>query len=266
MIKLIASDMDGTLLNDAKELPPRLPQMIRQLEEKKIDFVIASGRQYYNLAAQFPGLAEHMDFIAENGGMVVCHGEVVYIDQMEQDDVCKIVETIRQTPGCFPILCGAKSAYLEDRDPTLLEHAHMYYARMEIIDDVLAAQQTDTICKIAVFHDHDAEHVALPAMMRFADSMQVALSGECWVDLMRAGIHKGNAYQKLMEVRGAAPEECMAFGDYLNDIQLMQACGERYAMANAHPELAAQCNHTAPSNEEDGVVRTTEQLFNLDLS
>lgn len=266
MIKLIASDMDGTLLDSQKRLPPRLPQLIHALEEQDIGFVIASGRQYYNLAEQFPGMAEHMDFIAENGAMLVCRGEVVDTARIEPEAVEEIVDAVRRTPGCFPILCGSHSAYLEDEDPLLLQHAHMYYARMRILDDILDCMNIDSVCKIAVFHDHDAEHVSLPMLQRFEGPMQVALSGDCWADVMQAGVNKGTAYRRLMEQKGLKPEECMAFGDYLNDMQLMQACEHRYAMANAHPELATVCNHRAPSNDEDGVVRTLEQLFGLNLS
>ena len=69
--------------------------------------------------------------------------------------------------------------------------------------------------------------------------------------------------RELQKQLGISPDECMAFGDYLNDLELMQAVTHSYAMANAHPDLKAVCRYTAPSNDEDGVVRTIRQVLGL---
>ncbi|MDU4936806.1 MAG: HAD hydrolase family protein, partial [Peptostreptococcaceae bacterium] len=75
-----------------------------------------------------------------------------------------------------------------------------------------------------------------------------------WVDFMNLDINKGNAIKKLQEIYEITYDECMAFGDYLNDYEMMQECKHSYAMANAHPKLKEICNYEAKSNDEDGVV------------
>ena len=74
MIHLIAADMDGTLLDSRKRLPKGLFSMLRQLREKDVRFVVASGRQYYNLEAQFEEVADQVTFLSENGTMVFDQG------------------------------------------------------------------------------------------------------------------------------------------------------------------------------------------------
>ena len=89
------------------------------------------------------------------------------------------------------------------------------------------------------------------------------LSGEHWVDVMKPGVHKGAAMRGLQKMLGIAPSECMAFGDYLNDCELLESAGESYAMANAHPLLKAQAKHIAPSNDDNGVIRVIREVFGI---
>ena len=80
---------------------------------------------------------------------------------------------------------------------------------------------------------------------------------------MKPGVHKGMAMRGLQRMLGVEPEECMAFGDYLNDCELLEAVGESYAMENAHPQLKAMAKHIAPSNDDNGVIRVIKERFSL---
>ena len=257
-IRVIVSDFDGTLLDDEKRLPEGFPALLDALEQRNIRFIAASGRQYYNIRAQLPDdMADRVDYIAENGAMTVRNNEICWVDEMPAADVTEIVQTIRQTEGAYPILCGAQCAYFENGDiEEMLFHAGLYYARLKLVPDVLEAISDDAICKIAVFHNHDAEHVSYPALLPYSDRMQVALSGDCWVDVMNKSVSKGAALQELLRRMDIAPEHCMAFGDYLNDMELLEVSGHPYVMENAHPQLLERFPNTSGHNNHGGVVTT----------
>ena len=93
--------------------------------------------------------------------------------------------------------------------------------------------------------------------------LAVILSGEHWVDVMKPGVNKGCAMRGIQQKLGISAAECMAFGDYLNDCELLQAVGESYAMENAHPALKALARHIAPSNDENGVMRVVRERLGL---
>lgn len=265
-IDVIVSDFDGTLLDDRKRLPEQFPALLHALDRRGIRFIAASGRQYYNIREQLPdGMAEHVDYIAENGAITVMDGEVCSVDEMPESDIRAVISTVRHTPGCYPILCGAQCAYIENQVDELQHHADMYYARLQLVDDVLDNIQRDRICKIAVFHSHNAEHVSYPALLPFADRMQVALSGDCWVDVMNASVNKGAALRGLLSRMHVSPDRCMAFGDYLNDIELLNACGHPYAMENSHPQLLSLFSKTGGHNNDAGVVRTICRELDITL-
>lgn len=265
-IDVIVSDFDGTLLDDDKRLPAQFPALLDELERRGIRFIAASGRQYYNIREQLPdGMADRVDYIAENGALTVLDGQICSVDTMPAADIRDIVRTVRSTPGCYPILCGADGAYFENDFEEMRFHCHMYYARLTLVDDVLDYIDRDRICKIAVFNSHNAEHTSYPALLPFADRMQVALSGDCWVDVMNAPVNKGAALRSLLARMDIAPERCMAFGDYLNDIQLLQAAGHPYAMENAHPQLLRLFPRTAGHNNRGGVLHTICRALDIRL-
>ena len=95
----------------------------------------------------------------------------------------------------------------------------------------------------------------------FHDELQVVLSSDIWVDIIPLGINKGVAIQKLQKKLNIKPEECVAFGDYLNDYEMMQSVYYSYAMENAIPELKKVARYIAPPNYKNGVVKTIRQLL-----
>lgn len=263
MIRLIAADMDGTLLNSRKELPEELPQLLLRLKRENIRFVVASGRQYQNLLAQFPGMEGDITFLSENGSMIFEKGKPIFLEPMERPAWMGLVSALRQIPGACPILCGAKTAYYESTEPEFLENARIYYAKLAFVPDLLAVKDPE-ICKVAVYDLLGAETNSFPIMKsQTANQFQTALSGEKWIDIMGQST-KGAGLTVLQKLYGVSPEETMAFGDYLNDLEMMDACFYSCAMANAHPELKRQARFVVPSNEENGVIRAIVRSLGLD--
>ena len=239
-IKLIAADMDGTLLDSAKQLPEGLFPLIRALRRRGIRFAPASGRQYYTLYRQFGEIADELLYISENGAMVCDGAEIVSFEAMPAEEVCRAVELVRTLPGVYTVVSARDGGVYEDGDdPAFLKNMSMYCARHKGVPDLLEFVRHEPVCK-------------------------VALSGADWVDLMRPGMSKGLAIGALCGRLQITPAECMAFGDYLNDLELLQAVGEPYAMANAHDALKKAAKHICPSNDEDGVCRTIRAVFGID--
>ncbi len=257
MIKLIAADMDGTLLNSQKELPAGFGEMLGALREAGIHFAAASGRQYYNLAAQFGDAAMEMPIICENGTMVFDRGVPVFLDEIPREDWQQLVRMLREIPGASPILCCPEGAYCEDRSELFDQNAAMYYTRLCRVPDLLAVPSP--VCKVAVFDSRGAEQNSYPAMKAAAKGFQVALSGELWTDIM-GNSNKGTALSALERELGVLPEETMAFGDYLNDLEMMDACYYSCAMENAHPDLKARARFVVGSNDRDGVLEAVRKM------
>lgn len=262
-IRLIAVDLDGTLLNDRKEIPPDFVPMVEALHPRGVRFVLASGRQYFNLAAMFPAVADKLFYFAENGGLIFDGAENISCSPIP-DDALPELRRAGAEIGAPLVLSGVQSAYIgADCGPTARENTAMYYRKRTFADDPLAAAKAagDPIVKVAAFDAEDAAARCEPRFARFRPRLKVTLAGQSWVDIMRADVNKGLALKFLQNRLGVAPEQCMAFGDYPNDLEMIRQAGFSYAMANSHPDLLAAARFRAPSNEEDGVMRVLRETF-----
>ncbi|MEZ3508620.1 MAG: HAD family hydrolase [Lachnospiraceae bacterium] len=259
MIRLIATDLDGTLLNSRKEVPAGFEQWV--FCHPEIKMVIASGRQYYNIRKLFGKAADSLIYLAENGGMVVEKGEVVYTNTIRTEDVITCIERFQEKDGHTVILCGEQSAYMNHSSEDAERNAHMYYEKLKFTDDLRGCIEKDHIIKIAVFiGDYDAD-TYYRKLEKLNDRLSVVLSGTCWIDIANKEVCKGAALKFLQEKYGIGAEESMAFGDFLNDESLLEQCTESYAMRNGHPLLKEKAKYIAPSNDEDGVMSVLLGLY-----
>lgn len=265
MIKLIASDMDGTLLDSQKRLPKDFLKTILKLKEQGVLFAVASGRQYAALRRDLEALVPHILFICENGALVMRNDQQILIDPMDKKDLHDTVTACRELERVFPVVCRAGAGMVESTaDPKFIEELCRYYPSTSVVDDMTQHCDIDDVCKVAFFDEGDAQTHELPVLERkLGGRLEVILSGPHWVDVMKPGVSKGKAMHRLQEILHIKPEECMAFGDYLNDCELLESVGESYAMANSHPKLLAMAKYTAPSNDEDGVMRVIRERFSL---
>ncbi|MEU9264682.1 Cof-type HAD-IIB family hydrolase [Streptomyces sp. NPDC048251] len=264
-IRLIVTDMDGTLLDDDKKVPEGLWETLARLRERGVLFTPASGRQYATLAAEFAEVAEGMVFIAENGTYVVRDGEELSSDPLAPGVVARVMEAVRGLTSdgvdVGAVVCGKRSAYVERADEAFLAEVGRYYVRHRVVEDVTAVD--DDIIKVALFDFGSVERTTAPALAPFARTHQVVVSGEHWVDIMNRTANKGAALRALQRELGITPAQTMVFGDYLNDLEMLDAADWSFAMANAHPEVVRRARHLAPSNNDNGVLRTVTRLLGL---
>ncbi|WP_042352951.1 Cof-type HAD-IIB family hydrolase [Bacillus massiliigorillae] len=257
MIKLIATDMDGTLLNDQNQLPTEFQEVYQALMEKGIIFGAASGRQYYNLIERFTDQKDDMLFIAENGTFVVHKGKELFANTLPRDVAMKLIEIGRTIEDAYIILCGKKSAYIERSTPELLEQVDKYYARREIVEDL--TQVDDEVLKVTILDFKGAEDNSNHFFSEYREQLQVAVSGFLWLDITNGDANKGTAIQKVQEYFGITSEQTMVFGDYLNDLDMMRQAYYSFAMANAHGEIKNVARFEAETNNEAGVMKSIRQ-------
>ncbi|MGG7144505.1 HAD family hydrolase [Clostridium nigeriense] len=261
MIKLIASDMDGTLLNKKDEINEEFFEVFNKLKEKNIIFAAASGRQYYNLLKRFERISDDIMFIAENGTFVVYKGEEILLNSLDREIAVDLLKIARNIDNAFPILCGKKSAYIENNDERLIKETEKYYERYEIVDDLTKVD--DDVLKVTVCDFSGSELNSNNHYKEYWDNLQVTVSGKIWLDITAKGVNKGVAIDKVQEILDITPEETMVFGDYLNDLEMMEKAYYSFAMENAHDDLKKVSRFIAKSNNDNGVVEAIKEVVKL---
>ena len=265
-IRLIACDMDGTLLDNDHAIHDDFWPLVDELHARGILFCPASGRQYYTLLDQFRPIADKMVFIAENGSYVVQHGKELSsdcLDSVSAREMIRVSRTINAGGANIGVvLCGKRSAYIERSDAAFLAQTQPYYLRLEIVDDLLTIE--DEFLKVAVFDFESSERNAAPAFAPYRDTLQVVISGQNWLDIMAPQANKGIGIRHIQDALQITPDQTMVFGDFLNDLEMMDHATYSFAMANAHPRLKERANYLAPGNTDNGVVRTIKSVLGID--
>ena len=259
-IKLIVTDMDGTLLDSKGNLNDRFFELVEELKSAGLKIAVASGRQYYSLTAKLEEVKEELIFIAENGSIVMEGEKQLHIQPMQRSLAMEIVRCLKAIGGKYIIVCGKKSAYIEQTDPEFMTPFLMHYDKYEVVEDLLEVKD-DEFLKVTVCDLSGAEENTLPHVEHLKDELQVKLSGQIWVDFTHREAQKGNALVKLQELYEITPEETMSFGDYLNDLELFNHSKFSYAMANAHEEVRNKAAFLAKSNDEGGVLLVLEEVL-----
>jgi Cof subfamily protein (haloacid dehalogenase superfamily) len=261
--------MDGTLLDGQGQVHEHFWPLAAELKRRGILFCPASGRQYFTLREQFADIATDMVFIAENGSYVVRHGLELCSDGLDAADAHALIGTMRRSIAdgvdAGLVLCGKRSAYVERSDPDFLSRVAPYLAELTVVDDLLDVAD-DEFLKVSVFDFGNAETSTAPWLADFGDTHTVRVSGEHWVDVTSRTANKGRAIRHLQEKFDISVDQTMVFGDFLNDLEMMDAATFSFAMDNAHPELRERASFVAPSNLENGVVRTISTVLGLQWS
>ena len=272
-LRLAAVDMDGTLLDDDKNFPPGMDELLDQMDERGVTFAPASGRQVWTLIDMFPG-RPGMTVIGENGGIVMRDGVEVSSHPVDTPTVREVIRLVREAnsgPDGIDgglVMCGKQFAYVERTDEGFVEGVMPYYHRTKrvedqnaIIDAIEAGQIDDAIVKLAVYVIGPVEPLAQATLANFADTHQYAISGANWADLQIRGVDKGSAVRDLQRFLGVERAQTAVFGDAGNDLSMMSEGDLSFAMANASADVVEAARFVAPSNNEAGVAQVLRSLL-----
>lgn len=251
--------MDGTLLNDAHEIPTDFWELEEALHEKNILFSIASGRQYYNLEDKFEKIKHRALFFAENGTHVVHQGKELYVNPLEEEAAKNFIRKGRELDDIHLVLCGKTSAYVESQDEKFISEIKKYYKRIEYVEDLTAVE--DTFLKVTICDFRGVEENSYHSFKKYEEDYKVAIAASIFLDITALNANKGNAIKGVQKELNISPEETLVFGDYLNDLEMMQNASHSYAMKNAHPEIISASRYiTKYDNNENGVLETIKEL------
>ena len=238
MVRLVVSDVDGTLLPDsARRLDPLVIERIRRLMQKGIPFCPVSGRQLTSLRRLFQPLSSRMYQICENGAAMFGPGEPPPLLEMTGMDRAACLELSHQilaVPDFELIISGADTTYLCPKCSDLEEYIQNQLGnRTRIVN--APEEISERFLKVSAYcrsGGRNAEKQLAPA---WRDRFQVAVAGQNWLDF--TATDKGAALRKLCAILGVELEEVVAFGDNDNDLSMLEAVGHPYIVEGASPRL-----------------------------
>lgn len=261
MIKFIASDLDGTLLDGQRRLPEEIFPIIKKLSALGVTFAPASGRQYANLKKLFAPVSDDVLFLCENGALVKYRDKTLHIAPVCPQDALLAIRQVRSIPHVYPMLCCADCAYVESDAMPFYEYATISYTNCKKVDDLETVVGKEPVCKIAVYDELDAANHCIKLLPQRLPGLRTILSGFSWCDISAPEANKGEAIKYIRKAFGYRKEECLAFGDHMNDYEMLTECGHAYVPENAYPPLKALIGKTVPAAEEGGVILKLKEII-----
>lgn len=253
MIKLIATDMDGSLLDDEKRLPPDFREVFEELRRRGIPLVIASGRSVVCLGDYLREMPGAPACICDNGAYVLEDGALADVREIPRENLHKLLRACETIPGIDLILSGIRGTYYQRGPSGYYKMVESYYSNHVLAEDFY--QLDDVIFKVGLSDQAGPLTHSCPRLREaVGDLFALGVSGRHWIDITNRGVTKGSALNRLQKRLGVTPEETMAFGDNFNDIELLEAAHYSFAMKNALPEIHCHANYIAKSNLEYGVT------------
>ena len=260
-VRLVASDMDCTLLADDKSMPEDMPGRIRALEGAGALFAAASGRPLYTLRDMFPESWDHMAFVTDNGAAVVCREDVVFKSLIEPATVQALTEFTLEGGYGLPTVCGLDACYVREQDRRYDDVFRTFYHNIVYVEtlDHLAAE----VNKFTVYFPEGnavpmRDEVYAPA---WGGQLSVTCGGAVWIDIMNQGVDKGTGVERLCEHLGISVADVVACGDTDNDAEMLETVGHGYLVANAEERMERFADFRIPSNNERGVAQVIDAVL-----
>ncbi|MGG4165976.1 Cof-type HAD-IIB family hydrolase [Rossellomorea vietnamensis] len=284
MITFIATDMDGTLLNENQEISEANKQAILDAQQQGIEVVVATGRSYEEARYVIEEAGISCDIVCANGAEVRNkQGEIIYQAGIESARAKEIAAVLNATGIYFEIYTD-QGTYTEDYDmgvelivnifttanPGVSEEQVRQAARerfekghIKLVEDygVLFEDDSQLVYKFLVFSFDDRQLQEANRKLSELSGIAISSSGKENIEVNSLEAQKGVALEKLLKDKGLSPRHAMAMGDNLNDLSMMKVVGRPVAMGNALEQIKDFCPFITASNKEDGVAKAIQEVI-----
>lgn len=259
MIKLLAVDMDGTLLDENSQIPPETYGLIRELREVGVRFAVSSGRRHDTLEMFWGEVAKDIDYIASNGTEVVCDGKTLCDLSFERDDLVRLKELCDRL-DCLHMLCHSK------------EHRYIMELNWEIpgtppgeVGYEMRATEIpeEPIFKTVIVNDRTEEisDLLYSLSQELGDRLNFLPYSSHAIDVMPRGISKATGLEVMRKHLGIRREEIAAYGDSMNDYEMLRYVGHPTVMGNALYGVEAIAERVIEPNTEHGVQKDMARII-----
>lgn len=261
MIKLIATDIDGTFFDDEHQYNhERFNKQLEMLHEKGVKFAIASGNYLGHLqrVVQYSPVDA---FVSENGAHIMVGDKEVFAAYLKPNIVNEIIDSLDYLGDNLKsyIVSGEKATYVDKQYESVLNKYYIH--NYKLVDDVKAVK--DDIFKVNISLNNDKlSEVEQYLNKRFSDDIHATASGFGSIDVISKGINKSFGLQQLTKYYSIDLKDVVAFGDNSNDDEMLQESGLSFAMNNAKDSTKAAADKiTEFDNNHEGVLNQIDELF-----
>ena len=266
-IRVIATDMDGTLLDPKGQLDlPRLEKILDKMDQCDIRFVIATGNEVHRMRQLLGHLAERVVLVVANGARIFENNELFQAQTWDDAMVDRALAHFkgRECQDQF-VVTAMNGGFVKEgtvfteldkfMTPEMIEKL---YQRTNFVDEFDSKLFGGVLKMSMVVGEERLDSVLQEINDLFDGHVRAVSSGYGCIDILQDGIHKAWGLEELLKRWNLKPEQIMAFGDSENDIEMLELAGISYAMENAEEAVKRVATKVAPANSQAGVYQVLE--------
>lgn len=257
--KLVAIDMDGTLLNDDKEIPIENKKIIDELADRGVNFVLASGRPYQSLAPYTEKLEVYLPLISANGSLVKSSltEKTYHQSDLPLEEAQEIIDYGLENDYGVSVYYDGR--VLTNSEELAQGHWELEKIRPKVVEDLKLSESPIKIIYYGAETEIDQAFSFVGE--KYKNKLYVTRSDEQYLEVMNIAVSKGQALQQMMDKMNIDPEEVIAIGNNFNDVAMFEVAGLAVAMANAPQEVKEEADMVTDSNDEHGVATALERIL-----
>jgi Cof subfamily protein (haloacid dehalogenase superfamily) len=261
-VKLIATDLDGTLLDSTGKIPERNIEVIREAIARGVAMTICTGRMFSSARRFAEQLAIKKPLICYNGAMARGIGEDPLWHLTLALPIAKKLLSVCRERGVHVQSYMDDDVYVSDaNDPAFKEYSAHFGVTGRVIGNALYSPTTSPTKLLAMTEKaEDAAALALDLQRQFGDEIYITRSNMNFVEMMNPNVNKAAGLAKLAGIMGFTMDEVLAIGDGENDVEMVGSAGVGVAMGNGAPKIRGAAKHVAPTNDENGVSWAVERF------
>ncbi|TSO26077.1 Cof-type HAD-IIB family hydrolase [Lactobacillus sp. LL6] len=263
--KAVAVDMDGTFMNDDLTYDhERFDKVLTRLRNHGVHFIVSSGRPLSRLKRDFAEFLDRIDIVAENGAILVQDNNIIsshYLTPKTGKELINFVQT--HYPQAYICVSGKEGSYYLNSYPTAFKKLMNFYYPDNIgLNNFDEIPSSERVIKLTLNVDATlANELETKFNHDHTERIHCTTSGFDDIDVVPYGVNKAQAIKYFLRYFKLEPSELIAFGDGLNDKEMLELAGYSYAMANGNPEIIKLAKYKAPSNNESGVLQVLEKYL-----
>jgi len=261
MIKMIATDIDGTLVPEGSpSIDPAYFDVIAALHERGIHMVISSGRQFDSILQMFEPVKNKMFFITNNGAEIATAKRRLFTEYMAEEALPVLFSDCRALKICPMLVSDGEYTWCDRSSPESFIRllCDEYRFHMKLAEDIAKVPHP---VKLSVYYKGEGPHPAAALIPKWNRVYYGVVSGSEWVDFTAYGISKGKALRELQESLFVSPEETVVFGDQLNDISMFRQAAFSYAVPAASAAVQKEAFAITAPMEHNGVLRILQDIL-----